>query len=134
MSEGNVEIVQNAIAAFDRGDVEEVLRLCDEDILIKQASELPGVSPEHRGHSGILEAFAEWPEQWDDYRIETLRIAAAPGDKVLVTQRTEGRGKQSGVEVEMEFSFVFTIRDGKISEWQLFLQEDRALQAAGLQE
>jgi len=34
----------------------------------------------------------------------------------------------------MEFSFVFTVRDAKISEWRLFVQEDQALEAAGLRE
>jgi ketosteroid isomerase-like protein len=134
MSEENVEIVRNAIAAFDRGDIEGVLRHCDEDIVITQPPELPGVSPEQHGHRGVLEALAIWPEQWDDYRIETARIAAAPGDKVFVTQRTRGRGKQSGVEVDMDFSFVFTVHDAKISEWRLFVQEDQALKAAGLEE
>jgi uncharacterized protein len=134
MAEENVEIVRDAIAAFDRGDIEGVLRICDEDIVITQAPELPGAPREQHGHRGLLEAFAIWPEQWDDYRIETLRIAAAPGGKVFVTQRTRGRGKQSGVEVEMDFSFVFTVRDAKISEWHLFLQEDQALEAAGLSE
>jgi ketosteroid isomerase-like protein len=134
MSDENVEIVRNAIAAFDRGDIEGVLRHCDQDIVITQPPELPGVSPEQHGHRGVLEALAIWPEQWDDYRIETVRIAAAPGDKVFVTQRTRGRGKQSGVEVDMDFSFVFTVHDAKISEWQLFVQEDQALEAAGLRE
>jgi ketosteroid isomerase-like protein len=134
MSEENVEIVRNAIAAFDRGDIEGVLRVCDEDIVITQPPELPGVSPEQHGHQGVLEALAIWPEQWDDYRIELLRIAAAPGGKVFVTQRTRGRGKQSGIEVDMDFSFVFTVRDAKVSEWRLFVQEDQALEAAGLRE
>jgi uncharacterized protein len=134
MSQENVEIVRNAFAAFDRGDIEGVLRLCDEYIVITQPPELPGVSPEQHGHRGLLEAFAIWPEQWDDYRSEILKIAAAPGGKVFVTTRTRGRGKQSGVEVDMEFSFVFTIRDGKISEWRLFVQEDLALAAAGLRQ
>jgi ketosteroid isomerase-like protein len=134
MSEQNVEIVRNAIAAFDRGDIEGVLRVCDEDIVIAQPPELPGVSPEQHGHQGVLEALAIWPEQWDDYRIELLRIAAAPGGKVFVTQRTRGRGKQSGIEVDMDFSFVFTVRDAKIREWRLFVQEDQALEAAGLSE
>ena len=129
-----MEIVRNAIAAFDRGDIEGVLRHCDQDIVITQPPELPGVSPEQHGHRGVLEALAIWPEQWDDYRIETVRVAAAPGDKVFVTQRTRGRGKQSGVEVDMDFSFVFTVHDAKISEWQLFVQEDQALEAAGLSE
>ena len=134
MSEQHAEIVRDAIAAYERGDIEGVLRLCDEDIVITQASELPGVSPEHRGHRGVLETFAEWPGEWDDFRTETLKIVAAPGDKVFVTVRTHGRGKLSGVDVELDFNFVFAVSDGKLSEWQLFLQEDQALEAAGLSE
>jgi ketosteroid isomerase-like protein len=134
VSKEDVEIVSHAFAAFNRGDIEGVLRLCDEDILITQPPELPGASPEQHGHRGVLEAFAIWPEQWDEYRIEILRITGAPGGKVFVTTRTRGRGKQSGVEVDMQFSFVFTIRDAKISEWRLFIQRDHALEAAGLSE
>ena len=134
MPEENVEIVRAAFAAVERGDMESVLRFCDEDIVITQPTELPGAPPEQRGHQGVLEAFAVWPEQWDDYRVELLRLDAAPGGKVFSTQRTRGRGKQSGVEVEMDFSFVFTLREGKITEWRLFVQEDQALEAAGLSE
>jgi ketosteroid isomerase-like protein len=132
MPDQSVQIVRDAFAAVERGDMQAVLRLCDEDIVITQPPELPGVTPEQRGHKGVLEAFAIWPEQWDDYRIEILRVAAAPAGKVFVSVRTRGRGKQSGVEVDMDFSFVFTVRDGKISEWRLFVQEDQALAAAGL--
>ena len=134
MPEPDVEVVRNAFAAFERGDIEAVLELSAEDIVITQAPELPGAPAEQRGHQGLLDAFALWPEQWDDYRTEVLRIVAAPGGKVFAIQRTRGRGKQSGIEVEMDFSFVFTIRDGKICEWQLFVQEDEALEAAGLSE
>jgi ketosteroid isomerase-like protein len=133
MSQENVEIVRNAFDAFTRGDIEGVLRLCDENILITQPKELPGVSRQQRGHSGVLEAFGIWPEQWDDFQIAIPRTADL-GDYVVVTTRTGGRGKQSGVEVEMDFSFVFTVRDEKIIEWQLFLREDQALEAAGLRE
>jgi ketosteroid isomerase-like protein len=134
VADQKVEVVRKAIAAFEHGDIEGVLRLCHEDIVITQPPELPGVSPEQRGHRGVLEAFAIFPEQWEDYRIETVRIAAAPGDKVFATQRTRGRGKQSGIEVEMEFSFAFTVRDAKISELRIFIQEDQAREAAGLTE
>ena len=131
MSTQDVEIVRDAFDAFTRGDIEGVLRLCDEDIVITQPAELPGVSRHQRGHSGVLEAFGIWPEQWEDYFIEILRTAD-PGDYVVVTTRQGGRGKQSGVAVEMEFAFVFTVRDEKIVEWQIFMREDQALEAAGL--
>lgn len=133
MSEENVEIIRNAFAAFSRGDLEGVLRLCDEDILITQPQELPGVSQQQRGHNGVVEAFGIWPEQWDDYRIVILRIFDS-GGSVVVTTRTSGRGKQSGVEVEMEFAFVFGVRNEKIVEMQIFMREDQALEAAGLAE
>jgi uncharacterized protein len=130
MSRENVEIVRNAFAAYERGDMEAVLRLIDEDIVITQVSDMPDFPAQQHGHRGVLEAFEVWPEQWDDFRVEILRIAAAPTGKVIATVRTRGRGKQSGIEVDMEFSFVFTIRDAKITEWQLFVQENEALEAA----
>ena len=129
-----MEIVRTAFAAFDRGDIDAVLRLCADDIVITQPPELPGVSPEQHGHRGVLEAFAIWPEQWEDYRIEILRVAAAPADRVFVATRTRGRGKQSGVEVEMDISFAFTIRDARIREMRIFVREGDALEAAGLSE
>ena len=129
-----MEIVRKVFAAFDRGDIEAVLRSCDEDIVISQPRELPGVNPQQRGHQGVLEALAIWPEQWDDFRVEVLGLTAAAADKVIANIRTLGRGKQSGVEVGMEFSSVFTVRDEEIVEWQLFLREDQALEAVRLSE
>ena len=134
MSQENVEIVQTAFAAFERGDMDALLELCDEDIAITQPPDLPGIPGEQRGHSGVLEALAVWPEQWEDYRSELGRIVADRGDLVVVTARTRGRGKQSGVHVERDFTFVFTVRDEKIVEWRLFMREDQALEAAGLSE
>src|SRR5215207_7524777 len=131
MSRDNVEIVRSAFEAYDQGDIERVLHLCDEDVVITQPPELPGVAPQQRGHDGVLEAFGIWPEQWDDYRIEIVRITD-PGDNVVVTNRQGGRGKQSGVEVEMDFTFVFTVRGGKIVDWRIFMDEGQAFEAAGV--
>ena len=133
MSQENIGIVRNAFDAYDRDDIDEVLRLCDEDIVITQPPELPGVAPQQRGHRGVLEAFGIWPEQWDDYHLKILRITDA-GDQVVVTTRQGGRGKQSGVDVEMDFTFVFTVRARKIVEWRIFMDEQQALEAAGLRE
>jgi ketosteroid isomerase-like protein len=133
MSQENVEIVRAAFDAFAQDDIEGVLGLCHENIVITQPPELPDASPEQRGHSGVLEAFEIWPKQWDDYRIEILRMADH-GDRVLVSTRQRGRGKQSGIQVEMEIMFVFTVRDAKIVEMKIFMREEQALEAAGLRE
>jgi uncharacterized protein len=132
VSQENVAVVRRAFDAYWAGDLQTVLALCAEDILITQAPEVPGVPPQQRGHAGVLEAFGLWPEQWDDFRIEIERIVADPGDHVVVATRQSGRGKHSGVEVVGEFTFVFAIRDGRISEWRIFVQESQALAALGL--
>ena len=134
MSQENVEIVRNAFDAFARGDPEGLLRLADEEVVITQPVELPGATRQQRGHSGVMEAFAIWPEQWDDYRIDLSRIVAHPGDYVVVATHQSGRGKHSGVEVEIEMPFLFTVRGKRIVEWQVFMREDEALEAAGLSE
>jgi ketosteroid isomerase-like protein len=134
MSQENVEVVRAAFDAYIRGEIDEVLRLCDENIVITQAPEVPGVSPQQYGHAGVLEAFAIWPEQWDDFRVEIERVIADPGDHVVVATRQRGRGKQSGVEVDAEFTFVFAVRGGKIAEWRIFVRQDQALDAVGLRE
>ena len=132
MAEQNVDLIRAAFAAYDRGDIDAVLALCAEDILIIQAPEVvvTGVGPRQHGHDGVLEAFGIWPNQWDDFEIEIRRVVAHPGDQVVLETLQRGRGKQSGVEVEAEFFFRFAVRDGRVAEWQIFVDEDDALAAA----
>ena len=132
MSEENVAIVRRAFDAYTGGDIDSVLRLCAEDIVVTQPPEVPGVSPQQHGHEGVLEAFGIWPEQWDDFEIEIERVVADPGDYVVVATRQSGRGKQSGVEVEANFTFLFTVLDHKITEWRIFVHESQALAVAGV--
>lgn len=131
MSQENVNVVQSAFDAWERGDTDSILQVCDESIVITQPAELPGVAPRQYGHAGVLEAFALWPEQWDDYRVEILRTFDS-GDQVVVTTHQSGRSKDSGIEVATQFTFLFRIRDGKITEWRMFMREPEALEAAGL--
>jgi ketosteroid isomerase-like protein len=133
MSQENVEIVRAAFDAFEQDNMEAVLRFCDENIEITQAAELPGVSRYQHGHAGVRDAFAIWPELWDDFRVEVLRMFDV-GDHVVVATINRGRGKDSGVPVEMPFTFLFSLRTGKITEWRLFMREEEALRAVGLAE
>ena len=85
MSQENVEVVRQAFDAVGRGDIDGVLRVCDEEIVITQPSELPDASSLRQyGHDGVLEAFAIWPEQWDDYRVGDVRVLADSADDVIV--------------------------------------------------
>jgi ketosteroid isomerase-like protein len=134
MSKENVQIVRGGFDAYSRGDMDALLEAFDPDVVITQPPDLPGVSPQQRGHSGVLEALAIWPHEWDDFRTEEVRVVADPGDQVVIKVQTRGRGKQSGAEVVMEFTQVFTLARRRVIAWQIFMREDQALEAAGLRE
>jgi ketosteroid isomerase-like protein len=131
MSQENVEIVQSTFDAWERGDTDSILAVCDENILVSQPPEFPGVPPRQYGHPGVLEAFALWPEFWDDFRVEILRKFDF-GNHVVVTTEQSGRSRDSGIEVATQFTFLFTLRDRKIAEWRIFMREPEALEAARL--
>jgi ketosteroid isomerase-like protein len=133
VSQENVEPVHVGFEAFARGDMEAVLRVCDEEIVITQPSEMPDAGPTLRGHAGVLEAIAAWPEQWDDYRVEIRRTVDIE-DHVVATVHQTGRRKSTGIPVETEAAMVFAIRQGKIAEWRIFMREDEALEAVRLRE
>jgi ketosteroid isomerase-like protein len=130
MSQDSVDLVRRAFEAFERSDFDAILDMCDEGIVIRQPRELPGAPETQHGHSGVLEAFELWPQQWDDYGIEILYLRDVD-DHVVAHTRQWGRGKSSGIKLELPLTFVFTIRSGKIVEWQLFLREEDAIEAVG---
>jgi ketosteroid isomerase-like protein len=132
MSEENVQRVRAAFDAYFQGDLPAMLELVATDIVVTQFPEQADVHDYH-GHEGLGQVMAEWIGTWDDWSIEILS-ARELGDRVLVGARQQGRGKGSGAPIEAEVAFVFTMRRGKIARWQMFLSEQQALEAVGLEQ
>lgn len=131
MSQTDVEIVQEVFRAFERADMEAILRRCDENVEITQDAELfdlLGASQRQDGHAGVLKAFAIWPDQWNDFSIEVLTVTDV-GAYVMAETVNRGRGKDSGIDVEMPFTFLFAVRDEAITEWRIFMRHEDALRA-----
>jgi ketosteroid isomerase-like protein len=132
MSRQNLEAVQAAFDAYYRGDMERVAAFADPDLMATQSAEMPDAETFH-GRLGLIQAIDAWEGAWDDFRVERLR-ARAIGDHVLTTVRQRARGKRSGVEVEGLFTFVFTLKAGKLVRWRMFADEEQAMEAVGLRQ
>ena len=132
MSQENVEIVQRAMAAYMRDDEATVRKLVAPDIVISTRPDQPD-GREHHGYDGMLRASAEWLEAWDGHTIEAARVWHA-GDLVFVATRESGRGKISGVLLETESTFVYTLSQDRIVRIQIFGSEREAVEAVGLAE
>ena len=130
MTRTDVNLAQAAFAAFLRGDWPALLELAAPDIVVTQFPDQLDVRDYH-GHEGMQRVMADWIGTWEDWSIEMLR-AWEVGGLVLVTAFQRGRGRGSGVPIEGEVTFVFTVREGAIARWQMFRSEQEALDAVGL--
>jgi uncharacterized protein len=132
MSQENVEALRNGYRAFNRGDLEAVVALCDPDVEydLSRRTFDPGV---YRGHEGLRENFSLMAEQWTTIRQEPQDFIVA-GDSVVVPIRFVGVGKQSGVETTANAAHVWKFRSGKVVRQTTFQTLDEALEAVGLSE
>jgi ketosteroid isomerase-like protein len=126
----NVEIVRNLYEAWNRGDTPSALALIDPEIEVEKTQ---GGFNEgtYRGHAGLSQVLQDFWDQFEFDRSEVKEYMDAKGD-VLTAVIHHGRGKGSGIEVEMWHWNLWTLRDGKIVRLQLFLDRAEAMRAAGL--
>jgi ketosteroid isomerase-like protein len=134
MANGNVELVERLLAAFDGGDLETALPLLDPDIRVYPRSEEPGVKNVYEGHEGLFAYIDNWFSQWDEYKVETVSLKGAPGDRVLVVMAERGHLKQSGITLDQEFSHSWSVSGGKATEWRMYDSHAQALEALGLED
>ena len=131
MSPANVELVRRVYEGIARGDVVSVLAAYDPDVEMDFSRSGPGalISGVYRGHDGLREANREWYELWEDLRFEDYELTDL-GDQVLVSVMVRGRGRASGVDVEMPLHGVWTIAGGRVVRTVWFATRDAAQEAA----
>ena len=131
MSQENVELVREGYAAWERGDIDRIVELSAPDVEIVQPSEVPD-SKTYLGKTGVVEAFADWPKQWDEFRSELLEVIDVSDTKAVSVVRQYLRARD--IDMEHEMASVHTLRDGLVVHWEMFFTRAEALEAAGLRE
>jgi ketosteroid isomerase-like protein len=131
MSEKNVqvrnEVVRRGLSAFV-SDTDAFRDILHPEI------EWYGIEKNRRPSKGIEAAMwdrNQWLDTWDEHRLDVEEVVEE-GDNVVALVHLTGRGKASGVEVDVRFYAQFKVRDGKVA--YIYDHEDReaALEAAGL--
>ena len=82
----------------------------------------------------MREAMADWPSQWEDFRMELVEVLDAGADVYVSTTRHRGHGRESGIEMDFNVFYVHRLRDGKLARLEMFFSREQALEAAGLSE
>jgi len=85
----------------------------------------------YEGPEGTREFLTDWVGAWEDWRLEVRELIDA-GDDVVAILHQSGRSKTTGLEVDMDFAQVWTIKDGKQTRMRMYADPDEALREVGL--
>jgi ketosteroid isomerase-like protein len=134
MSQENETTVRDAVAAFNRGDLDAWLEYFTDDIDYRAVEGAPDDHGPIEGKDALRAYVEDWRETFDDFRTEPTELIDAGEDRAIAVMRISGRARLSGVEVDLTFAVVYTLRDGKVARGREYWTRDQALEAAGLRE
>jgi len=135
MSQENVEAVREALVAYNRGDLDAFLdEYWTDDIDYRAVEGAPDDHGPIHGKAEMRAYLQDWFDTFDDLKIEPLEVIDAGQDQAVAVVRFGGRAKLSGVEVDLTFAALYTVRDGKVARGREYWTRAEALKAAGLTE
>jgi ketosteroid isomerase-like protein len=131
MSRENVKVVEAALDAWNAGDMDRLRGWLDPDIVVR----LPEGWPEPGPFVGRDAVMLEWEgarEVWATDRLEPTTEFLDAGDQVVLRFVWRGAGP-SVPDSQLEFTAIYTVRDGKLLGQESFWDHGDALEAVGLQ-
>jgi ketosteroid isomerase-like protein len=133
MSEANVSLVRQVVAAFNSEDVDRVLALAHADVEIEISPDVSAEPDIYLGHDGIRRYFQSFRDAMVDIHFEAEQIWEI-GTTVVVALLVTATGRQTAIVVEQRTAGVWTFSDEKLIGIHAYASPADALQAAGLVE
>jgi ketosteroid isomerase-like protein len=139
MSRENVDLVWRASEALNQAiannDVTPMLRdFLDRDVYWRAAEGAIDDVGGMRGHDAVRRYFEDWSDDFDNLTLTPQQFVELDDERVLVRQRLSGRAKHTGIETELTFFAIYTIREGRFIEVREYVTREEALEAVGLSE
>jgi uncharacterized protein len=134
MSQENAEFVAEYLQRAADGGVDAMAEFWDPDINWRAAEGAIDDAGELHGPEAVRRYAQDWFDMFDDLSVVVEEFVDAGDDRVVAVQRMTGRAKVSGIETEIRFSVVYTLRDGKIVQGREYMEKEQALEAVGLRE
>ena len=134
MSQENLDLALAMADAFNRGDLDAALADCADDIDYRAVEGALDDQGPIQGKDALRAYVQDWIDTFDQLKVEPLEVIDVGEDQVIAVLRNSGRAKLSGVETDLTYAALYTIRDGKIAQGREYWTKEQALQAAGLSE
>jgi ketosteroid isomerase-like protein len=129
VSPEDLEVVRRAYEAFARGDIDGLLEhFVTPDVEWRTTPQVM-FGGTHRGVDEMRDRMADWTGPFEEFTTEVEEMIDA-GVHVVVCHRMRGRGRDSGVEVDLRLWQVVSVRDGKLVRMHDYSSRAEALAAA----
>ena len=117
MSDDNIAFVGSLYEAFGRGDVDTVLAGFDENIEWNEPEGLP-YGGQHHGPQAVAEnVFGPVTSDFPDFSVVPEEMLA-DGERVVALLTVRGTASETGKTLEMPSAHVWTVRDGKVTNFR----------------
>jgi SnoaL-like domain len=141
MSQENFEFAKKGIEAaqeaYAKDDIapwrQRVEKIVDPELLLEAGGDA-FTEGEWRGQEGAIGFVANQMEVLEQMWMRLDEFIDVDDDRFIVGISFGGQARHTAIPVKMHPFHFFTLRDGKILRWQIFLTREEALEAAGLKE
>jgi ketosteroid isomerase-like protein len=131
MSEQDIELYREGIAAWSRADRDWVLARITEDFEFHAAQLFPGIREVYQGRQGLKDFWREFIEDpWSELEIGIERIEPLDDDRLIAELLFRGIGAGSGAEVTVRYVHLAEFREGQIARIDGFREWGDAVAAA----
>jgi ketosteroid isomerase-like protein len=125
-------VIYNDGPGVRRGDYDDFyasLFSPDAELIVPQI--YPDMEPVYVGIEGLKRQRERMDDIWEDLRWEPVRFIES-AEMVVVLLTLSGTSRQMRAEVSATAAHVWTLRDGRVTRLEVFLDRDEAFAAAGL--
>jgi ketosteroid isomerase-like protein len=134
MSQEGMERIRLAVEAFNRRDVDAMLRWNHPEVVYQTAiASMEGEGGVYHGHEGVRQWRRDLDEAMDDLHGELDELYDLGDGRYLGAGRFRGRGKGSGAEFDVPMAWVYITEDDELLlRYEAYFERQMALESLGL--
>jgi len=134
MSQENVDVVRDSFDAFAAGGLDAMADFWSADINWRALEGAVDDVGEIQGPEALRRYFQDWIDTFDNISAVPEELVDVDDARVAAVLHVRGSAKASGVETELRYAVLCTVRDGKITRGREYTDRTEALEAVGLKE
>jgi len=134
MSQENEEVVRDSWTAFAHSGLDAMAEYWDAEISWRAIEGAPDDVGEIEGRDALRRYYQDWIDTFAGLTVVPSELFEVDDDRLVAAHHATGRARQSGIETELRYAVVYTLREGKIVRGREYGNRQEALKAVGLEE